>query len=91
MRDFNDYKKGQSDAPNGNGGTYEFIKDFIGRYNGKSPEELYRAVFNEAKKRKAAGTLSDKEIDAFAATLSPFLDDEKRKNLYKIVEKLKKI
>ena len=88
MRDFNDFK---SESGNGSGNVFEFMKNVAGRFDGKNTTELYRAVIDEAKKRKAAGKLTDAEIDSFAAALSPFLDDEKRKALRKIVEKLKKI
>ena len=87
MRDFNDFKGEE----NSNGGIFDFIKNVAGKFDGKNTSELYRAVFEEAKKRKAAGKLTNAEIDGFAATLSPFLDSEKKKALYKIVEKLKKI
>ena len=49
------------------------------------------AIFEQAKKGKRAGTLTNKEIDDFAKMLSPFLDDSKRKMLNKIVNELKKI
>lgn len=87
MRDFKDFNEEESNG----GDAFGFIKNVAGKFDGKNTAELYRAVFEEAKKRKAAGKLTNREIDGFAATLSPFLDAEKKKALYRIVEKLKKI
>ena len=87
MRDFNDFKNEQ----NGNGGIFDFVKNVAGKFDGKNTSELYRAVFEEAKKRKAAGKLTNAERDGFVAALSPFLDAEKKRTLYRIAEKLKKI
>ena len=87
MRDFKDFKGGSEN----NGTGTDFVKEIMEKFNGKSPNELYGAIIDEAKKRKKAGTLTNAEIDAFYLALSPFLDDGKRSTLSKIIEKLKKI
>ncbi len=63
----------------------ELLKNF----DGKSEEELTAAIAAEAKARKSAGTLSDKEIDKFCAVVSPFLTPDKRKKLLSVCEGLK--
>ena len=93
MEDFNSYaknsnKNAKSDLdPN----LINLLNSRAGKYDGKSQNELMMAIFEQAKKGKRAGTLTNKEIDDFAKMLSPFLDDSKRKMLNKIVNELKKI
>lgn len=87
MRDFSEYK---GNGESGSGDVFGFMKNVAKKFDGKSTDELYRAVIEEAKKRKKAGTLSDAEIDAFVRTLSPFLDGEKKRALDKIAEKIKR-
>ena len=60
-------------------------------FDGKSQNDLLRAVYKEAEKGKRAGTLTNAEIDRFVAMLSPVLDGKKRAYLIKIAEELKKI
>lgn len=101
MRDFNDYINGRNNGNtsqgnnNGTNGfsenTADFLKNIMGKFDGKSTGELYKAVIEEAKRRKTAGTLSNEEIDSFSAVLSPLLDEGKRKYLEKIVAELKNL
>ena len=49
------------------------------------------AIYEEAKKGKSNGTLTNQEIDNFALMLSPMLDDKQRKILNKVVNELKKL
>ena len=86
MRDFSEFK---GNGENGNDNVFGFMKNVAKKFDGKSTDELYRAVIEEAKKRKKAGTLTDAEIDAFVNTLSPFLDGEKKRALNRIAEKIK--
>lgn len=89
MQDFNDYVKNSS---NGSvDGIGELVKSLASKYDGKSPNELMSAIYKEALKGKQNGTLTDADIDGFAATIAPFLDGKKKKYLYKITEELKKI
>ena len=96
MEDFKSYAKNSNNSnknaksdldPN----LVNLLNSLAGKYDGKSQNELMMAIFEQAKKGKREGTLSNKEIDEFAKMLSPFLDDSKRKMLYKIVNELKKI
>lgn len=103
MEDFNSYaKRGKKDENGKNfGGTgangggnenlFSTAAKIAKQFDGKSQQDLLRAIYEEAKKGKRAGTLSNKEIDGFVAAISPALDDKKRKYLYKIAEELKKI
>ena len=89
MRSFKKYakeQKGQSTAS-----AEELTKKIAEAYNGKSSYDMMRSVLEEAEKSKRAGTLSNEEIDAFYQAFAPMLDDEKRKKLRTIVEKLKRI
>ena len=97
MQDFNDYVKNNNRASNnsqGNGvpqGLMNLVSSIASKYDGKNTSELIKAVYDEAKKGKQNGTLSNSDIDNFANMLSPVLDQKKRKTLYKIVEELKRI
>ena len=97
MEDFKNYSKnaGQSSnnksGKNSGGGLYETVFKLAKKYDGKSQNELLSAIFEEAEKRKRAGTLTNAEIDNFVALLSPVLDSKKRSYLNKIAADLKKI
>ena len=95
MQDFNDYvknnKSGSSDNAKIDGDLFNLINSLAGKFDGKSQNELMKAVYEEAKKGKQNGTLKNSDIDNFANMLAPILDEKKQKMLYKIVEELKKI
>ena len=93
MQDFNDYVKehGENENSGMNKNLYDLVASLSSRFDGKSQNELVRAIYEEAKKGKRNGTLSNADIDNFVATLSPLLDDKKRKMLIKIASELKQI
>lgn len=96
MQDFNSYvneqkNKKQSDINGMDKNLYNLVSSLAGRFDGKSQTELIKAIYDEAKKGKQNGTLTNAEIDNFVSMLSPILDDKKRKMLLKIAEELKKI
>ncbi len=94
MQDFNEYIKNQNRSnpeSNFNGNIFNLVNSLAGKFDGKSQNDLMKAIYEEAKKGKQNGTLKNSDIDNFASMLSPLLDDKKRKMLYKIVEELKKI
>ena len=98
MDDFNEYVKngGSSYGNGGYGGDkqknlFEYVSSIASRFDGKNQNELISAIYKEAKKNKQNGTLSNEEIDAFSKTLSPFLDEKKKKIFDKIIADLKKI
>ncbi len=69
----------------------EEVQKIAAEYEGKSEGELMRAVYARAVEGKRGGTLTNAEIDAFCAQISPLLDAAKRKKLQKIAEELKKL
>ncbi len=95
MEDFNNFAKNfgkTTENQNANtGGLFETVSRISKKFDGKSTDELLRAIYKEAETRKRAGTLTNAEIDGFVAMLSPALDVKKRKYLIKIAEDLKKI
>lgn len=95
MQDFNEYvKKGKrEEATGGNesGNIFNLVNSLANKFDGKSQNELMRAVYEEAKRGKRNGTLKNSDIDNFASMLAPLLDEKKKKTLGKIVDELKKI
>ena len=94
MQDFNDFiKNGNGGEENfsGNQNVIDMVTKMAKQFDGKSQQDLIKSVFEEAKKRKKAGTLSNSEIDGFYNMLYPMLDDKQRKMLSKIVSDLKRI
>lgn len=72
----------------------DFTEDaeaLVGKFAGKSEQELVREIYARAVEGKRAGTLTDEQIDAFYARFSPMLDGGKRKRLKKLVEELKRM
>ena len=66
-------------------------KRVASKYEGKSENDLLKAIYTQAVEGKLNGTLSNEQIDAFYRQFSPMLDAGKRKKLAKIVEQLKKM
>lgn len=99
MQDFNTFandQKNKRDSQkdgqfNMDKNLYNMISTLAGRFDGKSQSELIKAIYDEAKRGKEKGTLTDQDIDNFVAMLSPLLDDKKKKLLHKIAVELKKI
>lgn len=98
MEDFNSYvyneknKKNDGNIPNNmDKNLFNLINSLAGKFDGKSQSDLIKAIYDEAKRGKQNGTLSNAEIDNFVEMLSPFLDEKKKKMLHKISNELKKI
>ena len=96
MQDFNSFvnneKRGKHIKPDQmDSNLYNMVSSLAGKFDGKSQNDLIKAIYQEAKRGKEQGTLSNADIDNFANMLSPVLDQKKRKTLYKIVEELKRI
>lgn len=98
MRDFNDFKtcdadignNGDKSAMNVNGNIAEQFSALASAYEGKSAEEIMKAILAEAERGRKNGTLSDDDIDNFAALVSPMINPEQQKTLEKVVKRLKK-
>ena len=92
MEDFRSYENSKKGDENISGsGVFDLVKSLSQKFDGKSQNELFSAIYKEAEKGKRNGTLSNADLDRFAQTLSPFLDDKKKGYLNKIVKELKKI
>ena len=97
MQDFNEYVKNNASnanttqKPDSKQNITNLVTKLANKFDGKNTQELITAIYNEAKKGKKNGTLSNRDIDNFATMLAPLLDDKKRKMLAKIVGELKKI
>lgn len=89
---FNDYaNNAQSGKDNRPDDIMSFVTGIAEKYNGKSQTELMRAVYEEAKRGKQNGTLTNADIDRFVSVLSPLVDDKMRKTLLRVAAELKKI
>lgn len=94
MQDFNEFISNENARPsdgNKQQNLMALITKIAKNFDGKSQNELIKAIFEEAKKNKQNGTLSNAEIDGFYNMLYPLLDNQKRSILAKIVEDLKKL
>ena len=69
--------------------TAKLLKTLVGKYEGKSRDEIFAAVMNVAGKSRQEGKLSDAEIDGFYQLIAPMLDGEKLKTLNEVVAKIK--
>lgn len=96
MRDFKNYTEQNGyggNTPNVDavsGDVLSTIAGFAKKYEGASESDLLHAIFLEAENRRRAGTLTDKDIDAFSAAIYPMLNDKQRQKLNSVVKKLKK-
>ena len=100
MRDFNDFKTcnatgignngGDKAAINMNGSIAEKFAALASAYEGKNADEIMKAILTEAERGRKNGTLSDDDIDNFAALVLPMINPEQQKTLEKVVKRLKK-
>lgn len=87
MNDFASYTGGKNQKP-----QTDFMQEagkIAATYNGRNENDLVREIYARAEEGKRNGTLTNEQIDAFYAQISPMLDAGKRKRLQKLVEKLK--
>lgn len=94
MNNFNDYAKkhrqeGNKQSKNSNQNAFDMLKRVAKRYEGASEQDLIAAIIEEANRAKKAGTLSEAEIQNFVNTISPMLNEKQRKQLEKILQKIK--
>ncbi|MCL2555483.1 MAG: hypothetical protein FWE03_00495 [Firmicutes bacterium] len=65
------------------------VKDYIGKYDGFSEDQLINALAMSVKNAKEDGSYSDEQMKSFIELVSPQLNDEQRKklgNLVKLIE-----
>ena len=96
MKKFSDYaknnqtKNSQNEQIKDNQIAFELLNRVASKYEGASENQLLSAIMSEAKKAKANGTLSDKEIENFVATISPMLNKNQQKQLEKVIAEIQK-
>jgi hypothetical protein len=91
MEDFREYNSRNKVEGQSSFNVFDMVKNLSQKFDGKNTNDLISAIYKEAEKGKRQGTLSNADLDNFAMTIYPFLDDKKRKYLKKIVDELKKI
>ena len=95
MKDLNRYqskgKQGGKAESEFSGSPFETFAKLSKKYEGKSSDEMMQAIIKQAEQSRKNGTLTDRDIDNFASSVSPLLNDKQRKMLYEVVERLKKI
>ena len=99
MRSFKDYQKEAADVAAAQENVTqeetataeELTQKIAAAYNGRSNMDMLKSILAEAEKSKRAGTLSNKEIEAFYQSFAPMLDGFQRKQLRVIVNRLKEI
>lgn len=95
MEDFKSYSARRESAGRTNAPTQNDLADLIarlaGKYNGASEQEIFAAIVREAEKGRRNGTLTDADIDAFASSVLPALDNRQAAKLKKVVARLKSI
>lgn len=94
MKSFKNYGGGGKSDGQGfpkEGTAADLTRKIAQAYDGKSGAEMWQSILAEAEKSKRAGTLSNEEIDEFYRQFAPILNDFQRKQLTKIVNRLKSI
>ncbi len=95
MQDFNEFSKNSKGESKGRetdtNNLYDLVKNLSKKFDGKSQNDLLKAIYQEALKGKKNGTLTNEQIDNFRKMLYPILDEKKRKILDKVVEEIKRI
>lgn len=87
MRDFKSYNPENNNV---NNNYLELLQNLAKKYEGASESEIVSAILKEAEKGRRNGTLTDSDIDNFVNVLSPMLNANQKKQLEKIVDRIKK-
>ncbi len=92
MEDFNQFAKNNDVNKNEQEqNIFNLVSNLSQKFDGKSTNDLLKAIYAETLKGKKNGTLSNDDIDRFAQMLYPLLDDKKKSALKSVVAKLKEI
>ena len=96
MNDFNSFVNSKGDgkeSANTNGGfdAASVLSALAGKYEGASEDEIISAIISEAEKGRRNGTLTDADIDSFAQSVAPFLNEQQKRKLLKVIKYLKKM
>lgn len=89
--DFKSFAKSKGDAKNKNNADLNgrTVDDIVNDYSGKSSEQLMSDIIAEAGRQKAAGNLSDADLEKFYSTIAPMLNREQLKKLQSILKIIK--
>ena len=90
MKDFLNYKPADEPDKVQGGDAFSMFSSLAKQYEGKSGDEMMAAILAEAEKGRRNGTLSDADIDKFAAVISPMLSEKQKKMLNVVIGRLKK-
>ena len=90
MQDFNEYVNSNG-SKNTSNDFSDMVKNLAKSFDGKPTSELLKAIYDQAKKGKRNGTLTNSEIDSFALSLAPLLDEKQRAMLNKVIKELKNL
>lgn len=94
MNDFASYPGKNQNTGNTEKTAEEWVseaKKVAGMYEGRSENDILKAIYAQAVEGKRNGTLTNEQIDTFYRQFSPMLDASKRKRLQKLVEQLKRM
>ena len=69
---------------------YDDIKSKAKQFEGKSEDQLMNELFKRVNEGKKNGTLSNADLEGFAAQAAPMLNVEQRKKLAGILNMMKK-
>lgn len=91
---FSDYKKVRSNNSDSENlqideKSANMLQNFLRGYEGKSKSDIVSEIVKVAEKNRKEGKLTDKDLDNFAATLSPMLNADQKSELSKIISRLK--
>ena len=75
----------QKTAPNG-----EDIRKKAQSYAGKSDDELLGDIMKTARQGKADGSIDDEQLQKFAESVAPMLNQEQRERLNRVLEMIKR-
>lgn len=97
MKDFKSYKPEENKAqqPQNNHSdveqTVNLASAMAKAFNGKSENQIWQTILEQAEQGKRNGTLTNADLDNFYNALAPLVDGFKRQKLKSIITKLKAI
>ncbi len=88
----NDQQKSTAqDKANNQKMSNDDLKDMIDKYSSLSSDSLLREFMEMTMKRKQNGELKNGELEQIASTILPYLNNEQKDSLQKIIELVKNV
>lgn len=84
MRELRNFKKSKEETKVSEDDK-NIVKDYIGKYDGFSEDQLIEELIRSVKKSKNDGSYSGEQMRGFIELMSPQLSDEQRKKLNNLV------